>query len=77
MPVLRDGGMFAHPIVAGTVDQRLWADLLTLSEAAPALLDALDRLPQALAHGDASPPKVLDTMPAPTSWSGCPCAGPA
>lgn len=59
VPMLRDGSVFSHPIVAAAVDEHLRADLLELSEAAPALLDELDGLPQALAHGDASPQNLL------------------
>jgi hypothetical protein len=51
--------IWAHPLVAGAVDDRLRADMLRLAERLPAMLDRLDGLPQAIPHGDASPQNLL------------------
>ena len=47
----------------------LRADLVELAARAPAILDRLDQLPQALPHGDASPQNLLIPVAEPgTSW---------
>jgi hypothetical protein len=60
--------VWAHPLVAGAVDDRLRADLRALGARVPELLDRLDALPQALPHGDASPQNLLVPADAPDSF---------
>jgi hypothetical protein len=55
--VIRNPGTWAHPALARHTDLR--GGLLRLAGLAPAILDGLDRLPQALPHGDASPQNLL------------------
>lgn len=50
--------LWGHPHVAGR-EPGLRADLLELAARAPVILDRLDRLPQSLPHGDASPQNLL------------------
>jgi hypothetical protein len=59
LPLLERDDVWAHPLVAGAVDDRLRADLRTLGARLPELLDGMDALPQALPHGDASPQNLL------------------
>lgn len=63
LPVLADPTTWQHPLlqtaVQNTGAQSLREDLLALSERLPAVLDALDRLPQSYQHGDASPQNLL------------------
>jgi len=59
LPLLERDEVWAHPLVAGAVDDRLRADLRTLGARVPELLDGMDALPQALPHGDASPQNLL------------------
>ncbi|GAA1376795.1 aminoglycoside phosphotransferase [Catellatospora chokoriensis] len=58
-PALDDDRLWAHPLVASAVDADLRDDLRRIAAAVPAILDRLDTLPQALAHGDASPQNLL------------------
>jgi hypothetical protein len=58
-PLLERDEVWAHPLLAGAVDDRLQADLCALGARAPELLDRMDDLPQALPHGDASPQNLL------------------
>jgi hypothetical protein len=51
--------LWAHPVVAAAVDDRLRADQRRLAERLPTILDRLDTLPQAVPHGDASPQNLL------------------
>jgi hypothetical protein len=60
--------IWAHPLVAGAVDDRLRADMLRLAERLPAMLDRLDALPQAIPHGDASPQNLLVPADAPDTF---------
>jgi hypothetical protein len=55
LPLLERDEVWAHPLVAGAVDDRLRADLRTLGARVPELLDGMDALP----HGDASPQNLL------------------
>jgi len=57
LPVLRGDDLWAHPQLRA--DPRLRADLHRLAERVPAILDALDGLPQTFVHGDASPQNLL------------------
>ena len=63
LPVLRDGRVWAHPVVREALrqagDPELPADMLALGERLPRRLDLLDKLPQTYAHGDASPQNLL------------------
>lgn len=54
---LADDDLWSHPWLRGHADLR--ADLRALGAAIPAMLDRLDRLSQALPHGDASPQNLL------------------
>ena len=58
VPALLDDAVWRHPLLAGT-DPRLRDDLGRLAERIPGLLDTLDRLPQAMMHGDACPQNLL------------------
>jgi hypothetical protein len=61
IPALRGDGVWRHPLMgalAGT-DPRLRGDLLDLADEAPSIVDALERLPQAIAHGDACPQNLM------------------
>jgi phosphotransferase family enzyme len=68
-PLLRDGGVWRHPALASALaevgDPALPADLVTLADRLPALLDLLEALPQTHAHGDASPQNLLIPVDAP------------
>jgi len=61
LPSLRTDRTWDHPFAraALAVDPDLRADLLTLVDDAPLLLDMLDGLPQTLAHWDACPQNLL------------------
>ncbi|GIF99903.1 aminoglycoside phosphotransferase [Catellatospora citrea] len=59
VPALDDDRLWTHPLVASAVDADLRDDLRRIAAAVPAILDRLDTLPQALAHGDASPQNLL------------------
>ncbi|TDD18120.1 aminoglycoside phosphotransferase [Kribbella turkmenica] len=63
LPALADPETWRHPMLAAAVchlgDHRLRDDLLALADRLPAVLDALDALPQCYQHGDASPQNLL------------------
>ncbi|TDU91438.1 phosphotransferase family enzyme [Kribbella voronezhensis] len=63
LPGLADEQTWRHPLLASAVcnagDHGLRDDLLELGERLPAVLDALDALPQTYQHGDASPQNLL------------------
>lgn len=63
LPALADEQTWQHPMLADAIrttgDHRLKEDLLALGERLPAVLDALDALPQCYQHGDASPQNLL------------------
>ena len=63
VPALADPETWRHPSLAAAVfhlgDHRLRDDLLGLAARLPAVLDALDALPQCYQHGDASPQNLL------------------
>lgn len=63
VPALADPQTWRHPLLAAAVcnlgDHQLRGDLLALAERVPAVLDALDALPQCYQHGDASPQNLL------------------
>ena len=68
LPLLERDEVWAHPLVAGAVDDRLRADLRALGARVPELLDGMDTLPQALPHGDASPQNLLVPADAPGTF---------
>lgn len=59
LPAFADPAVWSHPAIRPHDDGTLGARLLALVDRAPALLDALDRLPRTLAHGDACPQNLL------------------
>ncbi|WP_405061492.1 aminoglycoside phosphotransferase family protein [Kribbella sp. NBC_01505] len=63
VPALANPETWKHPLLAEAVsnlgDHKLRDDLLALSARLPAVLDALDALPQCYQHGDASPQNLL------------------
>jgi hypothetical protein len=65
LPWLQSHDLWGHPLLATSGGTRLRADLLELAAAAPAILDRLEELPQALPHGDASPQNLLVPLTAP------------
>ena len=56
---LRDDALWQHPFIATALATDVRTQLLELVPRIPALLDMLDRCPQALPHGDASPQNLL------------------
>ena len=68
LPLLEHDEVWAHPLVAGALDDRLRDDLRTLGARVPELLDGMDALPQALPHGDASPQNLLVPVDAPDTF---------
>jgi hypothetical protein len=63
LPALSDPNLWRHPMLAAAVcnlnEHALRDDLIALGERVPAVLDALDALPQCYQHGDASPQNLL------------------
>ena len=72
LPMLADNATWQHPMLRGAVEATgetsLRADLLALGERVPAVLDALERLPQCYQHGDASPQNLLVPADAPDGF---------
>ncbi len=59
LPMLRDEGIWQHPLVAGAFDAELRSRLLTAADRAAAYTDELSAMPIASAHGDACPNNLL------------------
>jgi hypothetical protein len=59
LPALTEDGAWAHPLVRDAFDARLRYRLLAAAGALPALLDELDDVPAATAHGDACTANLL------------------
>jgi hypothetical protein len=61
IPALRSDEAWRNPHMAALAgsDPRLRGDLLDLADEAPSIVDALERLPHAIAHGDACPQNLL------------------
>ncbi len=66
LKVLADDGVWQHPWLAGHADLR--AGLQELAGRVPALLDALDALPQSMGHGDACPQNLLVPADSPDTF---------
>jgi hypothetical protein len=56
---LRDDTLWQHPLLGTALALDVRTELLELAPRIPAILDMLDRCPQALPHGDASPQNLL------------------
>ena len=59
LPVLRDDGVWGHPLVAGAFDAGLRARLLAAADRADALVAELAAVPHLTGHGDACPNNLL------------------
>jgi len=72
LPALADDDTWRHPLLSLAICHNrahtLRHDLLELAERVPAVLDALDRLPQTYQHGDASPQNLLVPAAAPEQF---------
>lgn len=58
LPVLREPGLWRHPLVEATFDD-LRMRLLTAADRAPSLVEELAAMPEATLHGDACPNNLL------------------
>lgn len=58
-PMLRDDGIWQHPLVAGAFDAELRERLRDAADGARALVEEALSLPQLAAHGDACPNNLL------------------
>lgn len=69
-PLLNDNAIWRHPALAAAADAdgRLRDDLVWLFAHTDAMLEELDRLPQAMGHGDASPQNLLVSAAAPDTF---------
>jgi hypothetical protein len=72
LPALADPQTWRHPLLSAAIcnlgEHGLRDDLLELAERLPAVLDALDALPQCYQHGDASPQNLLVPRGAPDEF---------
>jgi Phosphotransferase enzyme family len=68
LPALAGDAIWTHPLIEAVADPGLRADLRRLAERVPAILDALDGLPQMFMHGDASPQNLLAPAADPDSF---------
>ncbi|MEV6281860.1 phosphotransferase [Kribbella sp. NPDC051770] len=72
LPTLADKATWRTPLLAAAIcntgDHSLRDDLLELAEQLPAVLDALDALPQCYQHGDASPQNLLVPLGSPDEF---------
>lgn len=59
LPMLRDEGIWHHPLVAGAFDADLRERLLAAADRAPELVEEAVGLPHLPAHGDACPNNLL------------------
>jgi hypothetical protein len=59
LPMLRDDGVWKHPLVAAPFDDDLRAGLMAAADRAPALGVELCALPRSTIHGDACPNNLL------------------
>jgi hypothetical protein len=61
LPMLRDEGIWQHPLVRGAFDDDLRSRLLEAADAAAAHTEELSAMPVATSHGDACPNNLLAT----------------
>ncbi len=61
LPMLRDAGIWAHPLVAATFGPDLRDRLLAAADEVPAYVEELMTLPHTAAHGDSCPNNLLAT----------------
>jgi hypothetical protein len=66
LPPLADDTVWAHPWLVDHQDLR--AELLSMADAIPRVLDLLDTMPQAMSHGDASPQNLLVPVDEPDTF---------
>jgi hypothetical protein len=59
LPMLRDDGIWRHPLVAGAFDEELRERLLRAADRSAAYTEELAAMPMATAHGDACPNNLL------------------
>jgi hypothetical protein len=59
LPMLRDEGIWQHPLVSGAFDRELRTRLLEAADRAEAYTEELSGLPLATSHGDACPNNLL------------------
>jgi Phosphotransferase enzyme family len=59
LPVLRDPGIWQHPLIAAAFDDELRTRLLRAADRAPAIVEELMTMPEATIHGDACPNNLL------------------
>ncbi len=59
LPLLRDAGVWHHPLVAGAFGDDLRRRLLAAADATPAYVEELLSLPRLASHGDACPNNLL------------------
>ena len=59
LPMVRDEGIWHHPLVAGAFDDDLRARLLDAADRMAAYVDELAALPRGSSHGDACPNNLL------------------
>lgn len=69
LPVLESDEFWSHPLIARSVDGQLRGDLAELARRLPAMLDRLDRCPQSVPHGDASPQNLLPVSKEPGTFA--------
>ena len=63
LPMLRDEGIWHHPLVSGAFDAPLRARLLAAADRADEYVEELSALPFGTAHGDACPNNLLVRAP--------------
>ena len=59
LPMLRDPGIWQHPLIATAFDDELRTRLLRAADRAPAIVEELMAMPEATIHGDACPNNLL------------------
>jgi len=61
IPILRDDGVWQHPLIAATFGEELRDRLRAAADEVPAYVEEVLALPHAAAHGDACPNNLLAT----------------
>jgi hypothetical protein len=59
LPILRDDGIWHHPLVVATFDDELHGRLLSAADVAASYVEELMALPRLASHGDACPNNLL------------------